>query len=137
LPYPENWEYQYGMSDFMIQLNYLPKQLAKKIAPTDTRLRPDQRALENGEMTRAADEKARLEEKQRAVRKYMEKTKIEHKPAYFEEWKNPDDKDMVYYRYNGRYWEQDRPKKDWSRLPDLYSEVLSEPVRQFLESEKK
>ena len=121
----------------MIQLNSLPRQLKNVIAPTDTRVRPDQRALENGEMTLAADEKTRLEEKQRSVRKYMEKKKIEHKPSYFEEWKNPDDNDVVYYRYNNLYWEQDRPKKDWARLPDLYSDILPEPVRLFIESDKK
>jgi hypothetical protein len=32
-----------------------------------------------------------LEEKQRAIRRFKEKNKIAHVPAYFEEWKNPDD----------------------------------------------
>ena len=90
-PYPEQWELMYGMSHFMLQLNYFPKQYRKVIAPTDTRWRPDQRALESGDMKLAASEKNRLEEKQRAVRKYNEKHNIEHKPAYFDEWKNPDD----------------------------------------------
>lgn len=123
-PYPEKWEYMYGMSQFMLQLNYFPRQYKKIIAPTDTRWRPDQRALEVGDMKLAADEKNRLEEKQRAVRKYNEKHKIEHKPFYFDEWKNPDDEEHMYYRYNGKYWEQDWAKKDWSRLPDLYSPNL-------------
>ena len=77
------------------------------IAPTDTRWRPDQRALENGEMQLAASEKNRLEEKQRAVRKYNEKHKIDHKPAYFKEWANPNDNNQIYYVYNNLYWEQD------------------------------
>ena len=70
----------------------------------------------------AASEKSRLEEKQRAVRQYNEKFNIDHKPAYFDEWVNPDDENQVYYRYNGKYWDNDRPKRDWTRLPDLYSE---------------
>ena len=123
-PYPEQWEQMYGMSHFMLQLNYFPRQYRKVIAPTDTRWRPDQRALENGDMKLAASEKNRLEEKQRAVRKYNEKNNIEHKPAYFDEWKNPDDDNQIYFRYNGKYWEHDWLKKDWSRLPDLYSENL-------------
>ena len=94
------------------------------IAPTDTRWRPDQRALENGDMKLAAEEKNRLEEKQRAVRKYNEKFNIEHRPCYFEEWVNPDHDSEVYYRYNGKYWENDRVNKDWSRLPDLYTDKL-------------
>lgn len=131
-PYPEQWELMYGMSQFMLQLNYFPRQFKKIIAPTDTRWRPDQRALEMGDMKLAADEKNRLEEKQRAVRKYNEKHNIEHKPFYFDEWKNPDDDSLIYYRYNGKYWEHDRAKKDWSRLPDLYSEALPAEIEAML-----
>jgi|LauGreDrversion4_2_1035121.scaffolds.fasta_scaffold245760_3 CRISPR/Cas system CMR-associated protein Cmr3 (group 5 of RAMP superfamily) len=39
--YPKDAELMYGMSHFMLQLNYLPKQLEAVIAPTDTRYRPD------------------------------------------------------------------------------------------------
>jgi hypothetical protein len=42
-------------------LNYFPKRLEKVIPPTDTRRRPDQRYLENGDMIMAAKEKERLE----------------------------------------------------------------------------
>ena len=41
----------------------------EKLPPTDSRLRPDQRHLENGEYEEAYKEKLRLEEKQRMVRK--------------------------------------------------------------------
>lgn len=54
------------------------------VAPTDTRRRTDQRALEDGDMKLASAEKNRLEEKQRAVRRYKEKFDIENTPAYFE-----------------------------------------------------
>lgn len=72
-PYQENADYMYGMTMHSLQFNYLPDSLASRIAPTDSRLRPDQRALENGDFKLAAFEKNRLEEKQRAVRKYNEK----------------------------------------------------------------
>ena len=107
-PYHEKWDYMYGFSHFMIQVNYFPNFLKNVIAPTDTRWRPDQRALENGDMKVAAFEKNRLEEKQRAMRMYKEKNNIEHKTAYFEEWKNPEDNNMVYYKYNLSYFENDR-----------------------------
>ena len=81
----------YGLSHFALQLNYFPSWLDNKIAPTDTRRRPDQRALENGEMIMASSEKDRLETKQRKVRQENEKNNIEHKPAYFYEWHNPED----------------------------------------------
>jgi hypothetical protein len=40
-PYPENSEYQYGMTHFAMQINYLPNTLGPQLPPTDTRLRPD------------------------------------------------------------------------------------------------
>lgn len=108
------------MSQFCLQLNYCPNFLEKDIAPTDTRRRPDQRALENGDMKLAGAEKERLENKQRAVRKYNEINKIEHKPVYFEEQKEKVEGEP-FWRYNQTYYENDRPKKEWKRLPDLYS----------------
>jgi len=81
--YPEKWSYMYGMSHFSLQLNYFPSWLKHEVAPTDTRRRPDQRSLENGDMIKAASEKDRLEKKQRAVRKHKESQKIEHVAAYF------------------------------------------------------
>ncbi len=42
------------------------------VAPTDSRLRPDQRMMENGDWDDANVEKIRLEEKQRAVRRRRE-----------------------------------------------------------------
>ena len=121
----------YGMSYHQLQLNYLPEELKDQLAPTDTRFRPDQRALENGDFKSAETEKHRLEEKQRAVRRYNEKHEIETKPYYFDEWKNPDDPSQVYYRYNGLYFEKDSKEKNWSRLPDLYSEVLPKEVEDY------
>ena len=129
--YPENWEFMYGMSNYSLQLNYLPNHLVPFLPPTDTRFRPDQRALENGDFKLAASEKHRLEEKQRAVRRYNEKHKIEHMPKYFERWQNPDDPNHEYYRYNGLYFENDRIKGDWTRLPDLYSERLLIEIEEF------
>ena len=61
-PYPDNWEYMYGMSHFALQFNHLPNTLKPYLPPTDSRLRPDIRALENGDFKLAAYEKNRLEE---------------------------------------------------------------------------
>lgn len=69
-PYPEKAAYMYGMSKFHIQMNYFPKRLHNVVAPTDTRRRPDQRALENGDMKLAAFEKDRLENRQRTYRNF-------------------------------------------------------------------
>jgi len=72
-----------------MNMNYLPSTLQPDLAPTDTRMRPDIRALENGDFKLAADVKHKLEEKQRAVKRYNDKFNITPKPAYFDEWKNP------------------------------------------------
>lgn len=40
-PYPERVDWMYGMSHYHLQLNYFPKRLQAKIAPTDSRRRPD------------------------------------------------------------------------------------------------
>lgn len=42
------------------------------VAPTDSRLRPDQRFMELGQWERANAEKVRIEEKQRAARRRRE-----------------------------------------------------------------
>ena len=115
---PEKSDHQYYFNDFAIQLNHLNVDLAKKIAPTDTRFRPDQKALEYGYIDVAGTEKLRLEEKQRMKRKENEKKHIEHVPRYFKEQEDDftGDKEFVYL---GGYWE-DREKGNFNNLPDIY-----------------
>ena len=52
------------------------------MCPTDSRKRPDQRLLEEGDVDAASDEKYRLEEKQRAARRLRESRKEKWKPRY-------------------------------------------------------
>lgn len=47
------------------------------LAPTDSRLRPDQHLMENGRWDEANVEKQKLEEKQRAVRRRREAKAVE------------------------------------------------------------
>ena len=58
-------------------------------------------------MKLAASEKNRLEEKQRLIRRYREKSGNEHKPVYFDEQLNEED-GQIYQRYNYSYFEVDR-----------------------------
>ena len=53
----------YGFSNFSINLNYCDDEMRKTLPPTDTRRRPDQRYMEEGNYDMAAEEKHRLEEK--------------------------------------------------------------------------
>lgn len=50
-------------------------ELKEKLPPTDSRLRPDMRLMEDGKMEEAGKIKHLLEEKQRERRKFMEKNK--------------------------------------------------------------
>jgi len=88
-------------------MNYFPKRLHNVIAPTDTRRRQDQRALENGEMKLAAFEKERLENRQRSFRKYNEAIGKHHEPRYFTKYWNESD-NQEYWKYNKLYYEKDR-----------------------------
>mmetsp|Transcript_26189 Transcript_26189/g.68782 ORF Transcript_26189/g.68782 Transcript_26189/m.68782 type:complete len:516 (+) Transcript_26189:180-1727(+) len=78
-------EEQYGFSPFACQLNALPPKESdarKKVAPTDSRLRPDQRMHE--ESVAGADAvKLELEQKQRDRRHAMEAEGKEWAPRYF------------------------------------------------------
>jgi oxysterol-binding protein 1 len=58
---------RYNLTPFAISLNELTPSLCEKLPPTDSRLRPDQRFLENGEYEMANAEKLRLEHLQRQV----------------------------------------------------------------------
>lgn len=124
------------MSYFMIQLNYLPNFLRDQIAPTDTRFRPDQQLLERGDMKGAIAEKERLENKQRDVRKHYEKLGTKPPLLYFEEYKNPLDNDEIYYKYNGLYFEKERKERNWSRLPDIFSDKLPEGIEEAQKKKK-
>ncbi|CAL4899753.1 unnamed protein product [Urochloa decumbens] len=108
---------RYNLSPFAISLNELTPHLLKKLPPTDSRLRPDQRHLENGEYEMANAEKLRLEQLQRQARRLQEKG---WKPRWFK--KDDDDN----YRYVGGYWEA-REKGNWDGIPDIFGQNSVSP----------
>lgn len=112
----------FNLTPFSITLNALPDKLRPVLCPTDTRLRPDQRAMEEGEYDFAATEKNRLEEKQRAKRRDRELGGEEHKPRWFE-------KGMCevtgeeYWVFKGEYWGMRKEVADggeWRDVDDIY-----------------
>lgn len=70
------------------------------LPPTDTRLRPDQRALEEGDLNTAELVKLQLEGAQRERRKVRE----ELNTVYVARWFSNNQKNDV-WQYNGKYWE--------------------------------
>ncbi|KAL1502225.1 hypothetical protein ABEB36_007398 [Hypothenemus hampei] len=100
---PENHELYYGFTRFAIELNELGPN-SSVLPPTDTRFRPDQRALEEGDLQTAETLKLQLENAQRERRKRREELNISYEAKWFS---NP--KEDV-WEFNGKYWElRERP----------------------------
>ncbi|XP_015943862.1 oxysterol-binding protein-related protein 1D [Arachis duranensis] len=108
---------RYNLSPFAISLNEIMPGMIEKLPPTDSRLRPDQRHLENGEYELANAEKLRLEQLQRQARKMQERG---WQPRWFQ--KNEDGS----YRYKGGYWEA-REKHSWDGIPDIFGQSCDLP----------
>ncbi|XP_028966306.1 oxysterol-binding protein-related protein 6 [Galendromus occidentalis] len=100
---PEDYELYYGFSRYAMQLNELDPDEADKLPITDTRFRPDQRLLENGDIAAAEAAKAALEQHQRERRKKREERGEEYYPQWFR--KVFDAKGEENWVYNSRYWE--------------------------------
>ncbi len=117
----------FNLTPFVITFNHIDEKLRPWIAPTDSRLRPDQRAMEDGEYDFAATEKNRLEENQRARRRQREATGDEFKPAWFTKAKCPVT-GSDYWQCNGKYWEQrakagpEGEAKAWAGLEPIFED---------------
>ncbi|XP_062209526.1 oxysterol-binding protein-related protein 1B-like isoform X2 [Phragmites australis] len=105
---------RYNLSSFAITLNELTPELKEKLPPTDSRLRPDQRHLENGKYDKANAEKLRLETRQRMARKMQENG---WKPRWFQR-----DTEDGTFRYTGGYWEA-REQGTWADCHDIFGEL--------------
>lgn len=92
--------------------------MERTLPPTDTRRRPDQRLMEQADFDRGAEEKHRLEEKQRAARKQLEVLGVHHHPRYFRETIDSVNGESC-YEFNNTYW-QKRKALDYADMPDLY-----------------
>ncbi|XP_034036345.1 oxysterol-binding protein-related protein 1 isoform X2 [Thalassophryne amazonica] len=120
-PRPPNSAQMYSFTSFAMQLNELHKEIEGVIPQTDCRLRPDIRAMENGDIDLASEEKKRLEEKQRGARKNRAKCDEEWKtrnpalgPRWFHQGQNPHTNSQDWL-FSGGYWD-----RKYSHLPDIY-----------------
>ncbi|XP_039372707.1 oxysterol-binding protein-related protein 7 isoform X2 [Mauremys reevesii] len=80
-PMPRELEKNYGFTQFALELNELTPELKRFLPSTDTRLRPDQRYLEEGNVQAAESQKRRIEQLQRDRRRVMEDNNIFHQAA--------------------------------------------------------
>jgi hypothetical protein len=117
------------MNLFGLQMNNLSENLAKKIPPTDSRLRPDVQQWEHANLELASKEKSRLETNQRKRRnqfKEENKSSVDIKdertyynPKYFIKTQ---EEGKYFYRPNGdKYWEE-REKGEWKNAPRIFED---------------
>lgn len=107
----ENETAQYCFNKFTLQLNDISETYKRRLPKTDTRLRPDQRAYEHGDVELATSEKHRLEEKQRAARKHREKDGAAYAPRYLQMQQDPETGEEMYQLVRD-YW-KDRATGDY------------------------
>lgn len=117
----------YGLTQFAASLNEITPLEEGKLAPTDCRLRPDQRLAENGKYDDAEEWKVKLEEAQRTRRWQLEERGEQHKPRWFVKVATGPDGDEVWRLKGGKdgYWEE-RTKGTWSGVEDIFSGEVDE-----------
>ncbi|KAJ8782725.1 hypothetical protein J1605_009924 [Eschrichtius robustus] len=126
-PRRDNAENMYYFSELALTLN----EHEEGVAPTDSRLRPDQRLMEKGHWDEANTEKQRLEEKQRVNRRRRleacsqgcgaeeaEKEAEVYVPLWFEKRLDPVTGETACV-YKGGYWEA-KEKQDWHMCPNIF-----------------
>ncbi|KAJ2730934.1 hypothetical protein IW152_004898 [Coemansia sp. BCRC 34962] len=126
----------YHLTTFAMSLNHRPPELEPFLCPTDSRFRPDQRAMEIGAYEQADREKSRLEVKQRATRRRREQGEL---PAWKPRWFVRDtdaDTGESFWRFNGDYWSEReaaatkvkdnahgssaKPIESWNNVADIF-----------------
>uniref|UniRef100_A0A8C6WXJ4 Oxysterol-binding protein n=1 Tax=Neogobius melanostomus TaxID=47308 RepID=A0A8C6WXJ4_9GOBI len=128
-PLPDNAEKMYNFSSLALTLN----EPEEDVAQTDSRLRPDQRLMEDARWDEANAEKQKLEEKQRGVRRRREAEASDaldegreyegYQPLWFTQRRNSITGEINYV-YNGGYWEA-KDRQDWSMCPTFSDPGLS------------
>ncbi|XP_037547176.1 oxysterol-binding protein-related protein 7 [Nematolebias whitei] len=102
-PQPKDYLLYYGFSTFAMELNELNPDLKPLLPRTDTRLRPDQRMLEEGQVSEADRKKDEIEEIQRVRRKELARRGQEHVPQFFKKAKDSSGRDV--WLTTGTYWD--------------------------------
>lgn len=123
MPPPDSDKY-YNFTLLACQLN----EPEPNVAPTDSRLRPDQRLMEDGKWNESNQEKLRLEENQRARRRQREAEAEQaategrpyppYEPIWFSKEKEEGTDNLVHV-FKGSYWDA-KAKQDWSKSPNIF-----------------
>uniref|UniRef100_A0A3P9AN32 Oxysterol-binding protein n=1 Tax=Esox lucius TaxID=8010 RepID=A0A3P9AN32_ESOLU len=111
-PRPPDSEQMYNFTRFTMTLNELEPGMERLLAPTDCRLRPDIRAMENGDLAHV--EKDRLEEKQRVGRKERSNAEEEWLTRWFQLGSNHHTGAQDWL-YKGKYFD-----RNYTNCPNIY-----------------
>ncbi len=113
---------RYGFTTFAASLNEITPIEKGKLPPTDSRLRPDQRAAEDGDFDEAEMLKGKLEEAQRKRRKTLEDEGRSWTPVWFEKVEGGDGSgEEVWVAKVGQdsYWEK-RNNSEWDEVEKIF-----------------
>ena len=110
----------YVLPNYSLNLNYINDDLKRILPKTDSRLRPDQREYENGNIEEATKLRKIIEDNQRNRHKKFDEDKIIYEPVYFSNLYSQDSSDFV-YMFNGNYFNE-RIKGNFSeKLVDIFA----------------
>ncbi|KAL1409960.1 hypothetical protein Q8F55_003959 [Vanrija albida] len=124
----------FNLTPYALTLNDIPKGLEEYLAPTDCRLRTDQRAFENAEYDKAQMLKSANEEKQRETRRLRAEGIIPpHEPRWFTSETDKDSGERVWIPKRAddgevKFWhdrEEQGPKPDgekWTEVDHIFVE---------------
>lgn len=112
---------RYGFTTFASSLNEITSLERGKLPSTDSRLRPDQRAAEDGDHDTAEILKVKIEEGQRNRRKLMEEQGTIWTPRWFDKLDGADGGEEVWVAKRGQdsYWEE-RKHGQWTRVENIF-----------------
>lgn len=126
-PMPVDNELYFGFTYFAMMLNELDEETAESLPPTDTRFRPDQRCLEEGNISAAEQLKAAVETIQRSRVEQRIETGEEYVPKWFRQVVNDDDSDSEEnWQFTGEYWVQ-RQNQGFNNMAfeDLWGDAVN------------
>ncbi|KAM0333288.1 hypothetical protein ACHAQA_001949 [Verticillium albo-atrum] len=112
----------YGLTQFAVGLNEVTEIEKGRLPPTDSRLRPDQRQAEFGDLDAAEETKMVLEEAQRERRKDLEERGEDHRPRWFVKVGNGPEGEEVWKIKAGKdsYWEE-RTRGTWGGVTNIFA----------------
>ena len=109
----------YGLTTFAASLNEVTAIEKGSLPPTDSRLRPDQKALELGELDHAEQLKVGLEEAQRRRRREMEDGGQTWEPKWFEQLAGQGQEEIWQLRKD-TYWDVRKAGGGWNSVDNVF-----------------